>query len=73
MYSASGGKVWVPEGTFSWTYTDVATWPPRIVNGQLEGDFKVTAPTVPTAAQLKVAVNHDAWPQDLNLFTSDYR
>lgn len=65
MYSASNGKIWVPEGTFSWSYTAKATW--------TSGDFTVTASVVPTQGQLKVVIDHTAWPQAWNGLGGDYK
>ncbi len=68
LYSASNGAIWVPEGKFNWTYSDMATWTMR---GNM-GGFRFSAPTVPTKGQLKVSIDHSAWPQDWSGVSESY-
>ena len=68
MYQAPGGSIWVPEGTFSWSYKSVATDTP---NAPIP--WKVTTPITPTKQQLKVKIDHTAWPSGWNGLAYQYR
>ena len=55
--------IWVPEGTFTWGYTNTATATlKKNAQGQIVGASYKFKTTPPAKGSLKVSIDHTAWP-----------